>query len=1057
VSLSRRVLLLCVAALAGAAPVVASTTDVLDLGRQVFRVYTDQDGLPQNSIESMTLAADGKLWVCTRDGAAAFDGSRWRAVNLPVGAASNWPRKVLATRDGALWFATEGGGLHRLAEGHWTSWSLASQTDDTQVTDLLEAVPNAADTRLWVGTRSGLLRLAADGLVSQVQPPSEAPFPEVTALATIIGEDRRAILAVGTARQGVLRYDGEQWSTFGIDGGPASEVRCLRPSSHPLFRLWAGTENGLAAWNGTTWRTWLSSLHGPHHPIVTDIAETLRPDGTLEVWVATEGGGLACLRGEEWSIYRGAAGLPSDFVYSLQPVTVAAGTRTLFVGTMTGLAHLEANAWTVFDRTTGLPADSVVSLLEETNDDGDHTLWFGTAGGGLARLQEGRWTTFDTSDGLPDDAVFSLLASRQNGSAQPTIWAGTNRGLAMFERGRWRPFTLPTSLPNEAVVVLHEAMSESGRPEMWVGTYGGGLVRRVGERFERINSADCQLPDDRIEALLTTTDERNQKTLWIATNRGLVVRTEDGETTVIDHRNGLPNDVVRSLHLTTWNNGSRTLWVGTGRGLAWSDPDTTPRTWAVMDEASQPALPDDVIYRVEEDRRFRLYVTTNRGVVRLWSRRPSPRGPGDLEVTVFGTAHGLPANECNFGASMVDSEGRIWVGTVKGAAVLDPNREVPDESAKPLLLERATVMGRAEALKPNEILSHSENRVSFSFALVAFFRAADARFRSQLVGLETSPGPWFADTHRDYVNLGPGHYVFRVWGRDAAGVVSGPVEFAFDVRPPPWRRWWAWLAYTLLAAAAIATGIRIRVHALRRRTLELQELVALRTRELEHANRALEEMSITDPLTGAHNRRFIDAHLVETLAKHRSNDADPRRAFLFLALDVDHFKSVNDQWGHAVGDRVLVHMVDVIRRSVPQLDCLIRWGGEEFLVVVEITDNDEAPLIAESVRSAVAEAPIAIRGGGSVHVTCSLGFALFPVSGGLSTQLSWDDVVTAADNCLYLAKRNGRNCWVGIVGMQPSEASGFDARLRHQLQQAVAEEEVELVVSRGKVEDLEWA
>jgi diguanylate cyclase (GGDEF)-like protein len=124
------------------------------------------------------------------------------------------------------------------------------------------------------------------------------------------------------------------------------------------------------------------------------------------------------------------------------------------------------------------------------------------------------------------------------------------------------------------------------------------------------------------------------------------------------------------------------------------------------------------------------------------------------------------------------------------------------------------------------------------------------------------------------------------------------------------------------------------------------------------------------------------------------------------------FKRVNDERGHDVGDQVLVEVAARIRDALRASDTIVRWGGEEFLALLRRTEAESLEAVAERVRTAVADAVVKIEGEPDLHITCSAGFCRYPRI--RAEDLSWTDVVTMADRALYLAKREGRNTWVGV-------------------------------------------
>ncbi|MEM4251656.1 MAG: ATP-binding protein, partial [Candidatus Bathyarchaeia archaeon] len=180
---------------------------------------------------------------------------------------------------------------------------------------------------------------------------------------------------------------------------------------------------------------------------------------------------------------------------------------------------------------------------------------------------------------------------------------------------------------------------------------------------------------------------------------------------------------------------------------------------------------------------------------------------------------GLPGNECNQGAGMIDSAGRLWIGTVAGAAVYDPKLEVRSRKAPGLIVERILLNGRPISHMP-EGLAYDSNNLSFEYLLPSYFRESENSFRTQLVGFEPRPSAWTTDSKREYTNLPEGDYTFRIWGRDYAGNETVPVELSFSIRPAPWRTWWAYMLYLAVIAGIGYAIYRHRLQKLQRKQEE---------------------------------------------------------------------------------------------------------------------------------------------------------------------------------------------------------------------------------------------
>lgn len=180
--------------------------------------------------------------------------------------------------------------------------------------------------------------------------------------------------------------------------------------------------------------------------------------------------------------------------------------------------------------------------------------------------------------------------------------------------------------------------------------------------------------------------------------------------------------------------------------------------------------------------------------------------------------------------------------------------------------------------------------------------------------------------------------------------------------------------------------------------LSLQTAVDLRRIDL------LESENITDPLTKIYNRRYMDRRLAEEVARSTRYALD----LSVLMLDIDHFKQINDSYGHQTGDIALRSLGSLVKCALRDLDVVARYGGEEFLVICTNTTIDGAALVAERLRQLVESHPIetADDSGASqtIHISISIGAA--GLSGSINSK---EKLIQAADRALYRAKEQGRN------------------------------------------------
>ena len=207
------------------------------------------------------------------------------------------------------------------------------------------------------------------------------------------------------------------------------------------------------------------------------------------------------------------------------------------------------------------------------------------------------------------------------------------------------------------------------------------------------------------------------------------------------------------------------------------------------------------------------------------------------------------------------------------------------------------------------------------------------------------------------------------------------------------RRLWMFGGFALVLLGVLALMMYLRMRELNRTLVRHEALLRA------HSER--------DALTGLANRRQF-----REVMRVRGGE----RAFkgALLMVDVDHFKRVNDHYGHAAGDRVLVEVARRLSAAMRGDDLVARWGGEEFLVFAPDVDGPQLDQLAERVRLAMNQAPVVLENGIAIETTVSIGYAAFPLPAS-HVEVTWEQAVNLADLSLYTAKNQGRNCAVGIV------------------------------------------
>lgn len=214
-------------------------------------------------------------------------------------------------------------------------------------------------------------------------------------------------------------------------------------------------------------------------------------------------------------------------------------------------------------------------------------------------------------------------------------------------------------------------------------------------------------------------------------------------------------------------------------------------------------------------------------------------------------------------------------------------------------------------------------------------------------------------------------------------------------------------------------------------------------RQLKVVNASLAEQSITDPLTGAANRRHARTRIeqLQHMPQPEHTNTDQAGGIGLLLLDLDHFKQVNDHHGHAAGDAVLVAVAQRLRHLLREEDTIARWGGEEFVLILPHTSPSALPTIAHNVLHAIGDTPVAVAGQ-IIDITTSLGAVCFPMVPGQR----WEAALAVADLALYQAKADGRNRANCLTRVSPdADASQLSAGLA----QARQAGDIELTTVQG--------
>lgn len=896
-------------------------------------------------------------------------------------------RQVLAiTRDaqGYLWVGTYGG-LSRFNGRSFLTLRTPHGLSSNSIQDIV-ALPGG---RLWVGTSGGGVCLV-EGLRATRCFHAPATLTSEDVLDLELDSDG-SVWAGGFHGVTRLFLDGRSRQFRDADGKVLRDVWSIKKVG---ARVIAGFAGGLAEIRGD--RAHLLPIEIP------------------------SGGVRALLVTPRWLYVGGDGGLfrlPSN-LQSRQAEPLLAGVTVqdltgsednVWAATRSGLVHWDGKVLRRITPEKGLPTEVVHRVLL----DNEGILWMGTEEG-LGKLVPGPFLTFTTADGLPHNFVRAigednrgrLLAGTRNGLAvseeatavmrfrplftgrrvysilphpNGDLWVATNGGTVHLRNDRIvRIWTDKDGLPDRFTFALAYDPSSD---ELWLGTWSGTACLKHGRLIP--------LPPPLASArpLFMHVDQRGR--LWIGLRDGKVmVHERNGKTEVLGKAQGLSDQVVWSIA-----SDDQGVWLGTNGDGAFYVSDRGISRWN-----TSKGLVDDFVWQVLPDRQGRVWFFTSQGLDRLEAGK----------LRHFGAHDGLPDLEGSANACWQDSRGNLWFGTGSGLVCYDLQAENKAPAPPHVVLESAA-FGNGVPLQPGVQLPPTHGRVVFSVVSLTLRNEKALRYSYRLLPVQPSWSPPQAQGEIAFAALGPGSYRFEAVALDAEGQRSEfPAIFEFSVARPWWQKPYFLVGLVFLAVGLTVAYARWRLARVQARAQQLELLVQERTRELAEKAHQLARLAETDELTGLANRRKFFETLRSELQRLWRAPQETRLALLLL--DLDNFKDINDTLGHGAGDLMLKAVAGALAASVRTTDTVARIGGDEFAVILPMTDRLGAAVVARKVLQAVAATRVDF-GGRSLSVTATAGLAVVA-----PTAVFADEEITRlvqrADVALYAAKRRGGNIFL---------------------------------------------
>ena len=750
-------------------------------------MWTQEHGLPQDTIRAITQTRDGYLWLGTDEGLAQFDGYDFVVFNKENGALpSNIVGALWAARDGGLWIGTAGG-LTLYRDGKFTTYTKKDGLADTFINSITEDQSGA----LWMAAGIFVSRFR-DGKFTNYTPGDRLPIESPRAVYS--GRDG-ALYVAGFA--GVARLDGDHFVS--VIGPPevAGDIVTNLTQDH-LGNLWVAVPYGLLMRTPAGKVRHFQTSDGLPDNFVRSLWEDR--DGNL--WAGTNGG-LARLENGRFVSNPVATARERDWVRCIYEDTDG----NLWVGMNSGLNRFRADMFINFGEAEGLPSDEPTTVYQDRRG----KIWIGFHDRGLVQLGNGKPLVYTTRDGLPSNEIFSIREDH-NGD----LLIATREGPSRMHEGRFINQFINDPLNRRLAFDFLE--DREGR--LWAAL-PGGLSELQGRGVRNVIPGGPLLND-----AFVILCETREGSLWAGSYAHGLWRLKDGKSQLYTTADGLSSDEIRFL----LEDRDGTLWIGTfGGGL------NGLRNGHFFSITAKEGLLSDNISHVQDDGHGSLWLSTTRGICRVRKQDLNDYISGKtkfIKPVNYGVADGLRSAQCAPGyptsrGGTQTADGRLWFPTSRGLAAVNPNERPPALDATVVHLLDVTVDGRSIALNKAAVLPPGDGRVQFRYTGINLSTPERVRYSYRLEGLDRD---WLTAVSRrvtNYNSLPHGRYRFVV----RAGVPGGPsseTSFAFVLEPHFYESAWFRYLCAVLGAAAIWGLFRLRVRQIRQRfALVLEERVRL--------------------------------------------------------------------------------------------------------------------------------------------------------------------------------------------------------------------------------------
>jgi diguanylate cyclase (GGDEF)-like protein len=994
-----------------------NTDDIFYKGEREFN-HLEIDSTAMSTVTSILQDKSGVMWFAHQSGMRRFDGIEYKIFTFnpddEYSIAPGYVMHLTEAKDGRIWVSMRASGLSVFdpVTEKFTHYRYDENTPTSLVSDRLTMSVEDNNGNIWVGSHDGLSVLNVEnGQFRRYLHEDNNPNSLLSNYVRTLQIDHQGRIWIGTDK-GLNLFRPETNDFVDV----ASNHEHLDSLSNQFIyamevdasnRLWIGTNKNGAAWLD------LDSFDLHRLPV--------KPEGTVggtgkwitdflivnenEVWISTFGNGIAVVDTRKMRVSENINHNPA-FVSSLKSQLIfkmyQSGSGLIWIatwGSKLSTYHPVDNArrYLVHNKSdpTTLSSNNISEILELRS----RQLLFANLTPVKLDLfdpKKGRIKTFSIEQGLSLPSPIRGLLELSDGSI--LILTIENPPYRYWlDTGRLQQLEFPTKDP-----IVATSFIQDGDDNVWLGTKNGLFHWSIGSNVMKpVTQLKHTNSPFNHEVVAMTMHENGD--IWLGTSAGLYYfsKTEQGIIEVTTEQPELRKFIKSRIKGVKFNQQKELIFTSTG-------------VYRLSDFDGK----NGGLQVIEKTLRGGLYIDS-KGNYWFTYTRITPSG----QRTSFPQRYnGQNVNTWIYSEEVTDHE-TIMMGAVNGVSMIKPTLYQPREYNLPIVVRSLIIDGQLQQNSaPSQlVLAPTTKNLQIRFAALDFsLEPEKITYQYQLEGFDNE---WTTSSSAEpmatYTSIPPGKYtlVVRNTGRNDK-LNSNTLRIPITQLP----YWHQTLWFKILAALSLITLVglffQLRILHLERRQKVLQQLVAEKTHELEEKNKKLEAVSLSDQLTNTNNRHFFARFMpqeIKQLHRKRFGENGNKNEYIgFIVLDMDFFKQVNDNYGHNAGDTVLAQLGKIIKGTVREQDWVIRWGGEEFLIVCRSTTLPELKKLAERIRIAINHHDFVIDSDMVLKKTCSIGLSIYPFADENESLLSAEETIDIADSAMYIAKTNGRNAWVSI-------------------------------------------